>query len=112
MDCIYDNLAEYHVEQRECILADGAVLRIGEAVFLTVPVELFCELGLEMKKRLGDKCKLVICGYSNGYYGYLPTKEAFARGGYECDTSIHNEDGGEILMQTALHEISNLLALD
>ncbi len=26
-------------------------------------------------------------GYSNGYYGYIPIKAAFAEGGYEVRTS-------------------------
>ncbi len=56
-------------------------LRIGEAVLIAVPAEVFVEIGLQLKKLAPFKTYIV--GIANGYIGYLPTREAYAVGGYE-----------------------------
>lgn len=93
--CVLDNLEEYHTEGRDHIETEISLLRIGDIVLITAPVELFCEIGLEIKKSYLPDYRAVILGYANGYFGYLPTSEAQQKGGYECDTSVHSVDGGE-----------------
>ena len=39
-------------------------------------------------------------GYTNGYIGYLPTKEEFAYGGYEVELSPVVYDGYEFIDAT------------
>jgi hypothetical protein len=57
-------------------------LRIGDAVVGTMPCEVFCEIGLEFKKKsLLQPAWLV--SIAHGYYGYLPTPRHHELGGYE-----------------------------
>ena len=60
-------------------------VRIGDAVFLAVPAEVFVEIGLELKRRAPRKTYIV--GIANGYIGYFPTQTAYAEGGYEVVSS-------------------------
>ena len=99
--CMYDNVTEFETEGKQSITADGAVLRLGNVAFLTVPVELFCEIGLRLKAAYLPELRLVVLGYSNGDYGYLPTREAMEKGGYECETSVHSADGAGRLVDRA-----------
>ena len=99
--CMYDNVTEFETEGKQSIIADGAILRLGNVAFLTVPVELFCEIGLRLKAAYLPELRLVVLGYSNGDYGYLPTREAMEKGGYECETSVHSADGAGRLIDRA-----------
>ncbi len=101
-ECILNNLVEYHIEGKNCITAETALLRIGDVLFLTVPLELFCEIGMRIKQACLPDCRVVILGYSNGYYGYLPTQKAHEAGGYECETSVHRKDSEMNLVEQIL----------
>jgi hypothetical protein len=57
-------------------------LRVGEAGIAAVPFEVFAEIGLELKRRIPLPRRLTI-SLANGAYGYLPTPEQHALGGYE-----------------------------
>ncbi len=61
-------------------------------------------LGLRIKERTSPKRAHVV-GYANGMVGYLPTKEAFARGGYEttfAKASRLAPEAGNILVDAAI----------
>ena len=58
-------------------------LRLGDAVFNGAPGELFVEWGLEMKK-WSPHPYTFIAELANDSVGYIPTYEAFRRGGYEA----------------------------
>jgi hypothetical protein len=65
------------------------VLRIGDAALVAVPGEFFVELGLEIKKRLaavGIRPAWIL-GFANGNIGYIPTRAAYKRGGYEVESA-------------------------
>jgi neutral ceramidase len=55
---------------------------IGDFAFVTFPVELFCEFGLEVKNR-SPLPHTMVSTLTNGWHGYVPTAEGFRRGGYE-----------------------------
>lgn len=57
------------------------ILRIGEVCIGTMPCEVFCEIGLEFRKRAPQPAFLV--SLSHGYFGYLPTPAQHQLGGYE-----------------------------
>jgi hypothetical protein len=57
-------------------------LRIGAVGVAGLPNEIFCETGLELKRRSPFKPSFVM-EIANGYYGYLPTPEQHKLGGYE-----------------------------
>ncbi|MED1267725.1 alkaline ceramidase, partial [Bacillus mycoides] len=49
-----------------------------------IPMEPFSETALEMKESVQNELAF-FGGYTNGYIGYLPTKEEYAYGGYEVE---------------------------
>lgn len=62
--------------------AEVQVLRLGEVTFTSIPAELFVQLGLRIKEAAYPGHGLVVT-HANGMVGYVPHREAFARGGYE-----------------------------
>jgi neutral ceramidase len=61
-------------------------LRIGEHLLIGIPGEPFAALGLAIKEAAHPWRALVV-GLANGMVGYLPTRAAFGRGGYETTLS-------------------------
>jgi Neutral/alkaline non-lysosomal ceramidase, N-terminal len=57
-------------------------LRIGDAAFVTMPFEVFAEMGLELKARSPFPDTFAV-SLANGAYGYLPTPGQHELGGYE-----------------------------
>lgn len=62
--------------------AELQVLGLGEVFFAGVPAEYFVEFQLGIKEKCFPLRALTVGG-ANGMIGYVPTMEAFARGGYE-----------------------------
>lgn len=62
------------------------LFQINDGIFSGIPMEPFSETALEMKESLQNELAF-FGGYTNGYIGYLPTKEEFAYGGYEVKLS-------------------------
>src|SRR5262245_25848113 len=58
------------------------VLRLGDVALATMPCEVFCEIGLEYKKRSPIQPAFMV-ELNHGYYGYLPTPRQHELGGYE-----------------------------
>ncbi len=57
-------------------------IRIGELGIVAIPFEVFAETGLEIKRKSPLRPTFTI-SLANGSYGYLPTPEQHALGGYE-----------------------------
>ena len=79
-------------------------LRIGHTVLAALPCEPFVELGLVLKATSPGSRRVWPLGCANGMVGYVPTREAFARGGYET-TFIRGShlapEAGEMLVAAA-----------
>ncbi|MCA1060474.1 neutral/alkaline non-lysosomal ceramidase N-terminal domain-containing protein [Rossellomorea aquimaris] len=58
--------------------------QINEGSFSGIPMEPFSESALIIQEKL-DNPIAFFGGYTNGYLGYLPTKEAYPFGGYEVE---------------------------
>ncbi len=58
------------------------VLRIGDLCIGTMPCEVFCEIGLEFKKKCPQQPAFLM-SLSHGYVGYLPPPRQHDLGGYE-----------------------------
>ena len=58
------------------------VLRIGDVCLGTMPVEVFCEIGIEFKERCSFTNSFMV-SLAHGAYGYLPTPRQHDFGGYE-----------------------------
>ncbi|MFO8082293.1 MAG: neutral/alkaline non-lysosomal ceramidase N-terminal domain-containing protein [Armatimonadota bacterium] len=56
-------------------------LRIGPLLVGVVPGEYFVEFQLRFRDRVDAELATLI-GYANGWPGYIPTREAYAEGGY------------------------------
>jgi hypothetical protein len=67
------------------------VVQIGPAIFVSNPAELFCELGLEIKKASHFPYTFIV-ELANGCVGYVPTDEAMgpSGGGYEVRMGLHS----------------------
>lgn len=65
---------------------DLTALRIGPAAILGLPGEVFVRYALDIA-RLSPFEPTIVPAYTNGMIGYVPTADAFPRGGYEIDTS-------------------------
>ena len=86
-------------------------LRIGDAALVMIPGEPFAALGLELKLRSPFRPTLVV-GLANGCSGYIPTEEAFQRGGYEVRTGEGSRlvpTAGKQIIEHALDDLSNLV---
>lgn len=61
-------------------------LRINDTIVWSAPVEAFCEIALSVR-RSSPFAHTFFFGYTGGWFGYLPTSQAFDEGGYEPTTS-------------------------
>lgn len=65
------------------IVVDIKIICIGMLTIVTLPFEVFHEIGLKIKKHFGsDRC--IVLGYANGDYGYLPSKVLYPVASYEA----------------------------
>lgn len=60
------------------------LFQINEGSFSGIPMEPFSETALDIKEKLNNELAF-FGGYTNGYIGYLPTKEEYIYGGYEVE---------------------------
>ncbi len=57
----------------------------SEIAIWSAPIELFCEVSNEVRDR-SPFAYTFYFGYTNGWFGYLPTAEEWPHGGYEVET--------------------------
>ena len=65
-------------------------LKINDTVIWSAPVEMFCEISISVRGQ-SPFPNTFYFGYTNGWIGYLPTREGFAEGGYEPATSVFSD---------------------
>jgi hypothetical protein len=66
-------------------------LKLGsDTVIWAAPLELFCEIAMRVRSASPFPHTFYF-GYTNGWLGYLPTREAFAEGGYETTVTPYTE---------------------
>jgi neutral ceramidase len=88
------------------------VLRIGEAALCANPAERFVEFGLAIRARSPAQVTL-IAGLTDGYAGYVPTRRAFARGGYETWPALSSQlavDAGERIVAATTELLASVFA--
>jgi hypothetical protein len=79
---------------------------------VSVPGEPFMETAVAIAAQ-SPFTHTLLSGYSNGGFGYIPTRQAFAEGGYETEATPFLESAAEVLTEEAvrlLNEISSDLA--
>ena len=98
-------------EGQPTLPAEIQVVLLGDIAIASFPAEMFCELGLELKKSLPQK--LLISTLSNGDIGYIPTEQAMKNGGYEGKigfTSCAGIHSGQQMIEESARLIRQLAA--
>jgi neutral ceramidase len=88
--------------------AEVSAFRIGPLAAVTVPGELFCEIGMRIKAASPFPHTL-IAGYTNGSVGYIPTAEAYPEGGYEVTHACRvDPEAGQMIEAAAIRLLRQL----
>jgi hypothetical protein len=78
------------------------VIALGpDVAFVSLPGEIFVELGLAIKKASPFK-HTFIAELANGSIGYIPNQPAYAQGAYEVVSTRAAEGSGERLVEAAV----------
>jgi hypothetical protein len=78
------------------------VIALGDDLaWVSLPGEIFVELGLEIKKKSPFRHTL-IAELANGSIGYIPNKKAYDEGNYEPASARCAKGSGEMLVESAL----------
>lgn len=86
------------------------VITLGnEVAVVSLPGEIFVELGLDIKK-LSPFKHTFIAELANGSIGYIPTKRAYGQGAYEVVSARCAAGSGEILVEAAARLLQKLKA--
>jgi len=93
--------------------AEVMALRVGEAAVVGLPGEVFCQLGLDAKRRSPARYTLT-ASLANDAIGYLPTPEAFDQGGYETTpgSTFFQPHSGRRLIESAVGQCQQLFSGD
>jgi neutral ceramidase len=79
--------------------AEVAVARMEELSLVAIPGELYNSPGVAIRSATGSP--VVLCGYTNGYVGYLPTCDAYNEIDYEVLMSPFAPGAAEQVVQAA-----------
>jgi len=72
-------------------------IRIGQFTWVTFPLELFHEIGKNIKTITHSRFPFIV-GYCNGSLGYLPTQQSHSEGGYEPWTTVFDPVAEKIFL--------------
>jgi hypothetical protein len=102
---------EMYENQHQPDRAEVLAIRVGDAALVGLPGEVFCEIGMEIRRGLPAPHTLV-AGLSDDAIGYLPTRESFAQGGYEVTvgSTFYQPGAAEWLSQSAVEQLRRLFA--
>jgi Neutral/alkaline non-lysosomal ceramidase, N-terminal len=83
-------------------------IRVGSVAFLSCQGEPFLEIS---QRILADSpfTHTLFSGYSNGAFGYLPTRQAFEEGGYEIDASPFAPDAADTVVAGGLRLLNEMV---
>ena len=87
-------------------------IRIGDQAIVSMPFEVFVEIGLEIKAK-SPFAHTFLIELANGGYGYLPTPQQHKLGGYETwlGTNKVQKDASVILTKNLLEMLTELHSL-
>lgn len=95
------------IKTRGHVKAEVQALFMGNHGWVGIPAEYFVEHGLRIKEESWPKHTWVV-GHANGMLGYVPTRQAFERGGYEttfAGSSRMAPETGDLLADAAIELI-------
>ncbi len=76
-------------EREQTFPAELQAFQIGDAVLLAFPAEVFTAIGLAIKAHSNFPLTLFVSCANDDRVPYVPTADAFARGGYEVEQARH-----------------------
>ncbi len=82
-------------------------VRIGDAVFVTFPAEVFSEIGLKVKQQSPFE-KTFVIGLASGHGGYMPTAEEYLEGGYAAVMTRYDPKCEQVCINSSLELINRL----
>jgi neutral ceramidase len=82
-------------------------LRINDTLIWSAPIELFSEIAVAVRNQ-SPFPRTFYFGYTGGWFGYLPTKQAFQEGGYEPKTSPFTESAEHDLSEGVITFVQGL----
>jgi len=93
----------------ESLSAEVQALRIGQVGVVGLPGEIFTEHGLAIKERSPFPVTMVV-ELANEWHGYVPTRHAFAEGGYETQHRSAKlcEDAGDRMVDAGVELLERL----
>ncbi|MBV6430462.1 MAG: hypothetical protein IANPNBLG_00574 [Bryobacteraceae bacterium] len=95
---------------RETIPWELMAITIGSSIALvSVPGEPFTETAMEIASR-SPYPHTFVSGYSNGGFGYIPTAQAFAEGGYETEATPFSATAADVLAGEAVRLLREMAA--
>ena len=104
--CIMETINKKDVPLR----VEVQVIALSDNVaILSLPGEIFVELGLAIKKQSPFK-HTFIAELANGSMGYVPNKEAYPQGNYEVVSARGEAGSGEKLVEVALKLLNEVKA--
>jgi hypothetical protein len=84
-------------------------LRIGSTAIVGLPGEVFCQIGLDIKRN-APLPHVMVAELCNDNPGYIPVPSAFQEGGYEVDSAGCAPETGELLLQAGRELLGELAA--
>ena len=97
-----------HAKKGPTYEMDISAFSFGDVGGIVVPYEMFDASGMAIKEG-SPFAKTLIAGYSYpGYQGYMPTEDAWTRGGYEVETSNYGPGNAEKLVDAYLGMLNEL----
>ena len=85
-------------------------IAVGDVAFVGYPAEYFTEFGLRTKAE-SPFSETFVVEFANGWHGYVPTREAFAHGGYETRFAYQSRlvpEAGDRMCDAALGLLRDL----
>lgn len=96
-----------HIKDGYKIYSYIQLMQLGDILIVGVPVELFVEYGIEIKK-ISKYKNTIIAGYTNNMLGYVYTPESYHDCDYEAWSSPFGIDTGKFVVET-VKELMSLL---
>lgn len=95
----------------QSVWTEVQLIRLGDLLVVSAPGELFVELGLAVKSRVGTP-HVFVAGFGNDNIGYIPTRRAYPLGGYEVNEAYKYygypatlaPEAGEQYMETVIRK--------
>jgi hypothetical protein len=89
--------------------AEVQVIALGDQIaFVAFPGEMFTEFGLTLKEDSPFPITIT-AELANGALGYIPNRQAYPQGAYEVISTRLNPGAGELLMNSAMIQLSTLI---